>query len=73
MKEMESAFESLPAAHQEVLRRCHARVQAFAKSQMASLVHMEMDIPGVSRNLESLMNLPDTKRTSQFCRREGRT
>ncbi len=75
MKEMENAFESLPAVQQEVLRRCHGRVQAFAKSQMASLVHIEMDIPGVSRNSESMMNLPCVLilSTSQFYRGEGRT
>ncbi len=57
-KEMENALELLSAVQQDALRRCHDRVEAFAKSQMASLGHMEMDIPGVSRNPESmLMNL----------------
>ncbi len=76
MKEMENAFESLPAVQQELLRRCYGRVQAFAKSQMANLVHMEMDIPGVCRNPEFYDEYAlyvIILSASQFCRGEGRT
>jgi histidinol dehydrogenase len=44
--EMAAAFENLPQGEKELLLRTKARIEGFARSQLAAMQAMETDIPG---------------------------